>query len=224
MQNILERLENLESTLSRLIRVGEVVGVDEKRGSVRVVFDDADGVVSYDLPVLFEKTHADKCIHMPDMGEHVTCVFLPNGQEEGFVLGAFYSKGDAVPVASRDKRHVRFKDGSWFEYDRSSHKLSGHVVGGDAELVVDKTAKLVAGVSATTQAPIIYLIGNTNQVGHDGGRGNETKNADTMHTGSYRLVGQLDVDRLVVRNDAKVNGDMRIEGDSCAGTRSGGQI
>lgn len=215
---LIEQIKMVWRVVTRLVRVGEVVSVDEQRGTVRVEFKDADGVVSYPLPVLSSKTHEDKAIHLPDLGEHVVCIFLPNGQEEGFVLGAFYSTADEVPVASRDKRHIRFKDGSWFEYDRSTHKLSGHVVGGDAELRVDKTFKAKAGESATVESPVIYLLGNVSQQKADGGCATETKNANTTHTGSYRLAGALDVDSLRVR------GDSTVDGNSDAGTRSGGAI
>ena len=224
MREIFDRLARLEEVLAWLVRVGIVTGVDETRGTVRVQFGDADYLISYDLPVLFSKTHADKCIHMPDLGEHVTCIFLPNGQEEGFVLGAFYSKGDAVPVASRDKRHIKFKDGSWFEYDRAAHKLSGHVVGGDAELIVDNTAKLTAGVSTTIIAPTIYIKGNLVQTDAEGNVGTETKSATTEHEGSYTLVGPMVVSSLIVLNDVRIDGDLSTAGNSDAGSRSGGAI
>ncbi|WP_285906829.1 phage baseplate assembly protein V [Pseudodesulfovibrio pelocollis] len=224
LQEMMTRIDRLEEALARTVRVGHVVGVDEGRGTVRVRFGDADGLVSHDLPVLVAKSHADKCLHMPDLGEHVVCVFLPSGQEAGFVLGAFYSGGDAVPVASRDTRRVHFADGSWFEYDRAAHVLRGHVVNGDTELVVDNAATLTAGVSAAVKAPTIYLMGNVSQTGRDGGRGAEIKDADTTHTGSYRLVGVLDVDQLVVRQDAGVGGSLTTAGNSHAGTRSGGSI
>ncbi len=219
---ILERLANLEASHSRIIRAGEVVGIDEQRGTVRVQFNDADNVISYNLPVLFPKTHADKCIHMPDLGEHVACIFLPNGQEQGFVIGAFYSKADKVPVASRDKRHIRFRDGSWFEYDRAAHKLSGHVVDGDAELTVGKTAKLVAGVSATTMAPTIYLMGNVSQTDINGQQGTEIKNTITTHDGSYTLDGPMRVSDLIVDNNVTIGGNLTTDGNAHAETRTGG--
>jgi phage baseplate assembly protein V len=205
MQEILERLARLEATLARTVRVGEVVGVDERRGTVRVRFSDADALVSSHLPVLFAKTHADKCLHMPDLGEHVTCVFLPNGQEEGFVLGAFYSQADAVPVASRDVFHVRFRDGAVVEYDRAAHFLKAIVPGqvdvtasGAIAASSDSTITARAAQTIRIEAPVIELAGNTKLFGPltMGGAGGEslplTINGPVIHRGG-NFVSENDV-------------------------------
>ena len=217
-EELVERLDALEARVDNMVRVGHVVGIDEGRGTVRVRFGDADGTISYDLPVLFPKTHHDQCLHMPDLDEHVICVFLPNGQQEGFVLGAFYSASDVVPLPSRDKRRIDFKDGSWFEYDRAAHQLSGHVEGGSARLTVDREAILEAGEAIRATAPVIHLMGNVSQTGRDGGMGTEEKATATTHIGSYRLIGPLHVSSLTVDGDAQINGDC------FASTRSGGAI
>lgn len=126
---IIGRLTALESAQAQMTRVGFVVEVLADEGAVRVECRDADCLKTYVLPVLFQKTRCDKDYWMPDLGEHVLCVFLPYGLERGFVLGAFYSQADVVPVADPDKRHVRFEDGAWVEYDRVLHELKIHVDG-----------------------------------------------------------------------------------------------
>lgn len=135
--------------MAQTVRVGVVSSLNPKNGTVRVEFSDADhdgtALVSDELPVLTRKSLKDKSYWMPDVGEHVLCQFLPFGLRQGFVVSAFYSGADEVPVADPDVRHVIFKDGSWFQYDRKKHLLSGHVVNGCADLKIDIDAKLTVG-------------------------------------------------------------------------------
>jgi phage baseplate assembly protein V len=80
-------------------------------------------MVSYWLPVVTPKTHADKIYWMPDVSEQVVCL-MDELDEAGAVLGAIYSTPDPPPVASPDKFYLGFKDGSSIEYDRASHSLT----------------------------------------------------------------------------------------------------
>lgn len=146
---LMAKIGELFSALTQMVRVGTVSSVNEKNGTVRVLFGDADAngkpLISDELPVLTRKSLRDKSYWMPDVNEHVLCLFLPFGLRQGFVLGAFYSQADAVPVADKDVMHVIFDDGSWFSYHRGEHRLSGHVVNGYADLTVDIDADLKVG-------------------------------------------------------------------------------
>lgn len=118
------------SNLGRSIfRIGEVTSTLPNKGKVKVKFEDMDDLVSYEMWVLNRKTREDKDYWMPDIKDQVFCLFLGNGMEAGCVLGAIYSDKDKPPVNSQDKRHVRFKDGSVFEYDRKTHALTVDVKG-----------------------------------------------------------------------------------------------
>lgn len=156
VNDVLRRLEALEAVVMRMIRVGVVTTVNAEQGAVRVQLPDVHAggaaLVTRELPVRFDKTCQDKQYQMPDVGEHVLCLFLPNGQEQGCVIGAIYSEADTVPVADPDKRHIRFKDGTWLEYDRKKHALTGHIVNGSAELTIDRD--LTADVGGTVVARI----------------------------------------------------------------------
>jgi phage baseplate assembly protein V len=109
--------------LSELIRVGVVTGINPEKGTVRVHLVGVDEEVSYELPVIYPKTHKDKAYFMPDIGEQVVCIFSGQGLEQGFVLGAIYSEADTTPVSNKDKFFIRFEDGTEIEYDRQAHKL-----------------------------------------------------------------------------------------------------
>ncbi len=111
-----------------LIRVGRVSAVDPDRATAKVVFE-AQEVVSYDLPIIQRQTLRNKDYYLPDVGEHVVCIFLPTGNADGFILGAIYTDEDQPPVSSQDKRVVQFEDGTRIEYDRASHTLTINAVG-----------------------------------------------------------------------------------------------
>lgn len=108
------------------LHFGTVSAVDEKAGMVRVRLPDLNNLRTDWLQVLYPKTLQDQCYWMPDLGEHVAILLDENG-DDGVVLGAVYSAADKPPVASRDKWHMRFKDGTVLEYDRSTHtfKIDG---------------------------------------------------------------------------------------------------
>lgn len=114
----------MEPVLKNVARVGRVSSINPGDGTVRVVFEDRQDMVSYDLPVIVRQSLKNKDYFMPDVGEQVLCLFLPSGNAQGFILGAFYSDEDLPPVTDQGKRHVRFEDGTSIEYDRTTHTLS----------------------------------------------------------------------------------------------------
>ncbi len=126
-----------ESPLNNFIKIGEVSSVDYAKGTARVVFDDEDSLVSYDLPVRQINTIANKDYAMPDVGEDALCVFLPSGEEEGFIIGSWYAGAVAPPSGfSKDKRLTVFSDGSSFYYDRAAHEFKAQI--GDTKITIDR--------------------------------------------------------------------------------------
>lgn len=126
---------------------GTVSAVDERTMRVRVRLPDMDNLRTAWLPVGVRKTKLDQDYWLPDVGEHVAVLLDANG-EDGVVLCAIYSEADAVPVASRDRWHRRFKDGTTLDYDRAAHQLTINCVG---------TINIVAAGAVTVQAPSVTL-------------------------------------------------------------------
>lgn len=110
--------------LNRIIKIGEVSSVNPAACTARVVFDDDDSLVSYDLPILQRNTYSNQDYQMVQPGEDVLCIFLPTGEEDGFILGSFYAGEIAPPESSQDKRTVVFSDDTRISYDRASHELT----------------------------------------------------------------------------------------------------
>lgn len=170
-----------------MIKVGKVVAVDETNCRVRVQLLDNDGVVTYWLPVVVNKSQKDKFYWLPDVGEEVVCAFLEHGIEQGFVIGAIYNEKDAPPVTNKDKFHIRFQDGSWIEYDRSEHKLKAEINGdveitatGRCDVECQNQIYIKSATNITIQAPSINMRGGSPAEGY--------------FEGNFRLIGNLEVD------------------------------
>lgn len=141
------------------IRVGEVSSVDPETCTARVVFDDEDGFISNDLPIIQRNTQSTKDYWLPAVGEDVICLFLPCGEEDGFILGSFYADEITPPVDSETKRYLEFPDGSTFEYDWKAHKLNAAI--GDTVIEATENAVQVSGASKVkVTVPDIEFVGN----------------------------------------------------------------
>jgi phage baseplate assembly protein V len=114
----------MDSVLKNLIRVGRISSTDPTACTARVAFEDKSNMVSYELPILVKGSLQNKDYWMPVPGEQVVCLFLPSGNAQGFILGAFYSKKDQPPVVDGNKRHISFSDGGYIEYDSSTNTLT----------------------------------------------------------------------------------------------------
>lgn len=107
-----------------MIRIGRVSSVDPACMTARVVFNDKDNDVSYDLPVLAMCARSNKEYHLPDIDTQVVCLFLPNisskGLTTGFVIGSFYSDVDKPSENGAGIKSIRFADGSYVRYERGN--------------------------------------------------------------------------------------------------------
>ena len=166
--------KDLMPYLGTLIRVGEVSDIYPARGTARVVFDDDDGLVSYELAILQRNTLETKDFNSVNVGEDVLCLFLPNSESDGFILGAFYAGEITLPESTEDRRTTLFKDGTRITYDMAVHRLTAVIEGttimadrSDASVTVPNalsgtctTATLKATSSATVDTPSTTVTGN----------------------------------------------------------------
>ena len=129
MQDLEDRIARLEAAMNQVVRIGIVSSVQADKGTVRVKLPDSDNIISKPLPVLFSRTQDNKAYDMPDIGEQVVCLFLPNGFEQGFVLGSSYSGPDTPPVTDRNKTHYTWPNDTYVEYDRKAEKMTVFVKG-----------------------------------------------------------------------------------------------
>ena len=116
--------------IKNLIRQGVISAVYPERCAARVTFEDRDGLVSAELPILQASCLNNQFYSLPDVGDCVLCLMLPNDQHgSGFVLGSFFNDKNPPPAASQDISLIKFADGTQISYNRSSHLLSVNCVG-----------------------------------------------------------------------------------------------
>lgn len=178
----------IENLISQLIRTGKVSSINPANCTAKVVFEDLDNKVSGDLRLLMNKTQDDKDYWMPDIGEMVECLFLPIGLSEGIILGSTYSEADTPPWNDADIRGTKFKDGSFWCYNRKTGVLDIEIVKQinlkAPDLVIKSNVKITGnvavdgGISATdsVQSDNDVLVGGISlkQHVHTGNLGNPT--------------------------------------------------
>lgn len=205
--------KNVDDLLKNLIKIGEVSSVDEARCTARVVFDDEDALVSYDLPILQRNTFANRDYHMVQPGEDVLCIFLPSGEEDGFILGSFYADEIAPPESSGDKRTVVFSDDTRISYDRAAHELSITIGGTSVVANGDSiTAETPQAINATAGATVNINAGSAVNIGAP--VLNLTIGGTTMTlTGSSATITSSN---LVLNGNITVTGNLDVTGNITA--------
>ena len=197
IERLEERVLTLESMVLRMIRVGVVTQTFPERGTVRVRLPDQDGEVSYELPVIVRKSHRDRDYWMPDVGEHVTCIFLPYGPEQGFVVGAFYSAADPVPVAEQEVRRVEFANGTRVEHDRRTGNIRVETPG-EVEVRTEGEVRIVSATRVVIQTPNMVIKGKT-------GATNAVMEADFTLVGNLEVEGNIHATGSIIDEDGNTN-------------------
>jgi phage baseplate assembly protein gpV len=72
---------------------GQATERDVNSASARVGFDDLNGTVSGHMQVLFPAAGGWNFFYTPKVGDQVVVSRLPNGAEEGYILGKVYTAG-----------------------------------------------------------------------------------------------------------------------------------
>ncbi len=105
-------------------KYGKVSSINPALGRARVVFNDAQNMVSAELPIRYEATGKDKCYHMPGIGEQVI-VDVPDDSTngDGVIIGSYYSEAQPPECRDPNKWRIKFANGDYIEHDNSSGDL-----------------------------------------------------------------------------------------------------
>ncbi len=175
IEDLKEEVKNLKRLLQRIVCPAEVVEVDENFHRVRVKLLDRQSMVTGFLPVLVPFGKDTYAYGLPKVGDSVLVVFLPQGLEDGFVLGSFYHLEKTPPSAGIGKFYKKFKDGTLIEYDENAHLLTVSVNG-----------KAVVTTQLTTHNGDVVINGNLKV------NGNITASGDIFdHNGALGSVATL---------------------------------
>lgn len=216
-----------------LIKLGEISSIDPSKGTARVVFDDEDSIVSYDLPVLQRNSLKNHDYAMPDVGEDAIVLFFGEGQEDGVILGSIYADEVTPPESTGNRRTVVFEDGTRVCYDRSEHTLTVTIEG--TEIVFNRqdgsitvpnavtinctTATVNASASVTLDTPKTDITGVLNVAGLITGSGGLAvsggSGAAVTVSGNMNLQGRIDASNDVTAGGISLMGHTHTEqGDS----------
>lgn len=193
-----------------LIKIGEVSSIDPAKCTARVVFDDEDSIVSYDLPVLQRNSLKNHDYAMPDVGEDAIVLFFGEGQEDGVILGSIYAGEVTPPESTENRRTVVFDDDTRVCYDRAEHKLTvtiegtevvfnrqdGSITVPNAVTINCTTATVNASSGITLDTPKTDVTGVLNVAGLITGKGGLAVSggggAAVTVTGNMKLQGQIE--------------------------------
>jgi len=151
---IMHQLNDLERRLANIVRLGVVDQVDYTLARVRVKYDEHNGkpVITGWLRWITERAGGDITWWAPEIGEQVK-ISSPGGDlSQGIVEPALYQNTIPAPANSADIHRTNYKDGSWTEYNRATHKLTITVNGGDVVLNATGNIDAAAGGNAIINA------------------------------------------------------------------------
>lgn len=212
-----------------LIKLGEISSIDPSKGTARVVFDDEDSIVSYDLPILQRNTLKNHDFASLDVGEDAIVLFFGEGQEDGVILGSIYAGEVTPPESTEDRRTVVFEDGTRVCYDRSEHTLTVTIEG--TEIVFNRqdgsitvpnavtinctTATVNASASVTLDTPKTDITGVLNVAGLITGSGGLAvsggSGAAVTVSGNMNLQGRIDASNDVTAGGISLMGHTHTE-------------
>ncbi len=203
-------------------KIGEVSSIDPARCTARVIFDDENSMVTYDLPIMQRNSLGNRDYQMPDIGEDVLCLFRSDGFEDGVIIGSFYAGDVEPPETTADRRTVVFKDGTRICYDRASHTLTvtiagtvivfdqqtGSITVPESASVFCKTALVQASESVTIDSPDTFFTGNIKVQGLITGQGGftVTGGGGVVANCNIQLNGTLTATEDVVASGISLNG------------------
>lgn len=203
-------------------KIGEVSSINPVKCTARVIFDDENSMVTYDLPIMQRNSLGNRDYQMPDIGEDVLCLFRSDGFEDGVIIGSFYAGDVEPPETTADRRTVVFKDGTRICYDRAAHTLTVTIAG--TEIVFDQqngsitvpdsvtvnctTATIHASKSVTIDAPDTFFTGNITVQGLINGQGGftVTGGGGVVANCNIQLNGTLTATEDVVASGISLNG------------------
>ncbi len=164
IDNMLQRLAEVERRLSNVFLIGTITDTDYDNALVKVA---AGQIETGWLHWITARASHDVDYWVPETGEQVA-VMCPGGDPElGVVLPAIYQNKFPATDNRPTVRRVRFADGADFSYDRQAHAL-----------------KIILPDGATTE---LMTTGGVSIVGDVHVTGNMTASADiTDHTRSMQ--------------------------------------
>lgn len=150
--------------LKNMIRIGKVSSVNGAKGTVRVIIDDEQNIVTDELPLLsFE-------YYMPDPGDFVLCVFLGNGISHGFCLSQYFFDQNPPPISDPKIYHKRYfhDEFAFLDYNQHTKEWTVQAKIINIKTVDSKKINMVGDVKIDGDVQItgdVHVVGNITATG-----------------------------------------------------------
>lgn len=135
---------------NNLIMIGTVSAINEDEAKARVLFTDRDDTTSKEIPLTFLRTKGMRVYAMPEVGEQVLCLFLPNGHEEGFIVGAYYNDEFKPPITDKETKMIKFQNGDYVKYKNGEMEVKCNNVNIIANVNISGNLNVTGSVTAPT--------------------------------------------------------------------------
>ena len=131
----------MQGDARQLVREGTVSACYPERHTVRVVFEDKDGMTSGEMPILTSCAAGNKFFAMPDVGDMVVCLFAGNADQTGtgWVIGSRFNDKSKPNANSQDVMRMDFNDDTFVEYNRKSHEMK---IGCAGKVIIEAKDKI----------------------------------------------------------------------------------
>lgn len=162
-QNVFPRNKTgRDSEIRNMFRHGKVteVLVDQTQVCVRVQYLDKDGLISKPLPVKQFGSRSTSTFWCPKVGDDVSVTMLPNGSEDGFVDGSFYNTGNPPPTTNPNSRHIKYADGTVYDFSEGQPEGQGRSSGGGSLTFTSSGPITIKCGNLIITADTLTLIGN----------------------------------------------------------------
>ena len=113
-------------TARNMVRIGTVTATNPAAMTARVTFEEKDGLVSPELPIITRGSGGNRDYWLPDVGDEVVCLYSANDKNftTGWILGTYFTEKHPPNAAAQDVRRVDFGDGSFIEFNRAAGSLT----------------------------------------------------------------------------------------------------
>ena len=166
-----------------MLRFGTVTSINPLTARARVQFAE-DGMNSYWLAVLQNKTFKDKFYSMPAVGEQVACLMDQNS-EDGVILGAIYTTEDTPIIETEKQVSANFEDGTFANVDKETQTLTLsfpniHLIGNIThEGTLSNTDGIISQADITDKKSSMQVMRDIyNPHKHTGNQGSPTSTPD----------------------------------------------
>lgn len=139
-----------------MLRFGKISEIDAVKGLARVHFEE-DDIVSGWLKVSIPNSSKIKDETWFDVNEPVWCMMDENA-EQGVIGGSYYDSNSTPTVGNKDIRRTTYEDGTYVEYNRSTHEFTIKSAGNVT--IICKNATITAEQTVTIDCPSSTFTGD----------------------------------------------------------------